>query len=516
MISLTTHLRRVNGCTFWLHFLCLSLVFCSACSDTGRPAPGTFVIGLESSPSTFDPRLAADAYSSKLCRLIYSGLFRLDKKLRLTPHLLESYQAVSAQEYRFVLRPDVRFQDGSPLTSEDVAWTYNSIREQKVPSPHYSTFSKIAAIEIEDAQRFTIKLKEPFAPFLSALTLGIVRQGKDETLVGSGPFQVSDFVEDEQVILTRFDDYFAGAAKPQQLVFRVIRDDNLRVLDLVRGRIDLLQNNVPAALIPYVRKRKDLVVQSEPGINYSYMGFNLEDPHLSNAKVRRAFAHALNIPEMIRYKLKGMARPATGILAPMHWAYHKPGMRYSYNPQKAMALLDEAGFPDPDGPGPQSRFRILYKTSSKRDRVGMARLISQYLNKVGVDVLVTPYEWGTLFRDIRAGNFQLYTLTWVGVTEPDIYYYVFNSSQIPPKGGNRNRYRNKVIDSLTEAGRSTNSPQERKRIYEEVQSIAADELPYISLWYEDVILVRRRDVKGYVMYPNAAFSGMVGLYREEP
>ena len=145
----------------------------------------------------------------------------------------------------------------------------------------------------------------------------------------------------------------------------------------------------------------------------------------------------------------------------------------------------------------------------------MARLIAQYLSAVGIEVIVTPYEWGTLYRDIRTGNFQLYSLTWVGVTEPDIYYYAFNSKQFPPVGANRNHYVNDTVDRLTEAGRITTDRDERKKIYRQVQQIIAGQLPYVSLWYEDNVVVRQKNVHGYTMYPNASFNGLVDLYRDE-
>lgn len=514
--SLCSSLWRVNATYLRCCLVLLCLV--SACTGSPERSPGTFVIGVESSPTTLDPRLAVDAYSSKLVRLIYAGLFRLDTSLQLQANLLASYQQISPTQYRFTLRSDLTFHDGQPLTAHDVAWNYNSIREQRVPSPHYATFSKIERLEVLDKQKFTITLKEPFAPFLTALTLGILKRPesglKASMMIGAGPYKLETFVPDEKVVLHRFDNYFAGKPRAARLIFRVMRDDNLRVLELVRGRLDLLQNSVPAPLMTYVKRRADLVVESAPSINYIYMGFNLEDPYLSHEKVRKAFAYALDIPTIISYKLKGYARPATGILAPMHWAYSDSGVRYPYNPNQAQQLLDEAGFPDPDGPGPQTRFKIYYKTSSKRDRIGMARLLAQYLHKVGVDVVVTPYDWGTFYRDIRQGNFQLYSLTWVGVTEPDKYYDVFHSAQIPPQGNNRNRYRNGAIDQLTAAGRATVDVAKRKEIYREVQKIVAQELPYISLWYEDVVVVRRKDVKGYTIYPNASYLGLMNLYRE--
>lgn len=486
------------------------------CGGPRERSPSTFVIGLEAAATNLDPRLAADATSAKICQLIYSGLFRLDDSLALQPELLESYTQISPTHYRFTLRPQLEFHDGRPLTVADVIWTYNSIRKREVPSPYYSGFEKIATLKAVDDRSFELILKEPFAPFLSALTMGILpRHYKEKEHIGAGPYRFVSEVPEQKIVLEGFAHYFNGAPRARRLEFLTMRDDNLRVLELVRGRIDLLQNTVPAPLIPYVESNTALQVDRAPGINYSYLGFNLEEPALKVAKVRQAIAHAVDREQMIAYKLKGTARPATGILAPMHWAYARPTVRYPYNPARARQLLDEAGFPDPDGAGPAARFTIIYKTSSKRDRVGLARLIAQYLAAVGIEVVVTPYEWGTLFRDIRTGNFELYSLTWVGVTEPDIYYYAFNSKEFPPAGANRNHYVNARIDFLTEAGRTTIEREKRQEIYREIQEIVAQDLPYVSLWYEDNVVARQANIKGYTIYPNASFNGLANLYRDE-
>ncbi len=507
MVILSASRRCVNA-----GILCLAFFFL-ACPAAAPPPADHFVVGIENAPSTFDPRRATDAYSSKISRLIYSGLFQVNEKLDLTPDLIATYQVLSPTQYRFHLKPNVRFHNGQILTAADVIWTYNSIRQRKVVSPHYSVFSKIATMTSENEQTITITLKEPFAPFLAALTMGILPAETEKMGIGTGPFILAKFVPEEKVILKKFPTYHQGPVRPGQVTFRVIREDNLRVLELVRGRLDLIQNAIPAALIPYLQQQKELRLETETGINYSYLGFNLEEPHLHPLKVRRAIAHAIDRKKIIEYKLHGLARPASSLLTPVHWAYQEPGIDYPYNPDKARRLLDEAGFPDPDGPGPKKRFRLYYKTSTQRDRVGLARLIATYLNEVGIEVLVTPFEWGTLFRDIRNGNFQLYSLTWVGVTDPDIYYYIFHSSQIPPHGGNRNRYLNPAIDQLTSVGRKTLDRFERKEIYAETQKIVARELPYVNLWYENNTVARRKEVQGYQIYPNASFMGLTQIYR---
>jgi len=129
----------------------------AGCAQQPHQEPGTFVIGIESSPASLDPRLAVDAYSSKIGRLIYSGLFRVDASLELEPELLASYEQISPTEYRFTLRPDIQFHDGTPLTVRDALWTYNSIRDRSVPSPHYAAFSIIDEMTAVDEVTFTFE-----------------------------------------------------------------------------------------------------------------------------------------------------------------------------------------------------------------------------------------------------------------------------------------------------------------------------------------------------------------------
>jgi len=249
-------------------------------------------------------------------------------------------------------------------------------------------------------------------------------------------------------------------------------------------------------------------MDSDTGINYAYLVFNLRDPQLQDRRLREAIALAIDRDKLIQYRLKGLARKATGILSPSNWFYEGQVEQYHYDPERAKALLDEAGFKDPDGAGPLPRLRLSLKTSNKRDRVAMARAIAEDLKAVGIELEIRSYEWGTFLRDLKTGNFQIGSSTWVGVTEPDIYYLAFHSSQFPPEGANRGFYSNPKVDRLLEKGREETASAARKAIYSEVQKILAHDLPYVSLWYEDNVVFTRPAVEGYTLRPDASLIGL--------
>ncbi|MDO8461330.1 MAG: ABC transporter substrate-binding protein [Deltaproteobacteria bacterium] len=505
MLILTLRRHPVNiSKLFALFFLVVT-----ACSGHFETRPDELVVGIENPPTTFDPRLASDTPSSRINQLIYSRLMTYDDHLNLVPDLLASYEFKPPQTYQFFLKPGVLFHHGRELTSEDVRYTLESLRESGLASPWQTLWDRIASLRITGPYSFEIVLTEPFVPFLSYLTVGILPSDSGGRILGSGPYRFVRYQAGEKIVLARYESYFGKKPIIPNLIFQIIPEDTVRTLELVNKRIDILQNAVPPSLIPYLKKLPGMTVRSEPGITYHYLGFNLRDPHLGNFKVRQAIAMAIDVPSVITYRLAGMARPATGLLAPLHRAYRPDVTTYPYNPEKARLLLDEAGFPDPDGLGPQSRFRITYKTSTKRDRIGVAHLVSNYLESVGIEVQVLSYEWGRFFQEITQGNFQLYSLNWAGVVEPDIYYTLFHSSQFPPVGDNRGFFKSGEVDRLTAEARQTLDPEKRKELYSKIQKIVALTLPAVSLWYEDNVVAFHEGIEGYTLRPDASYLGLV-------
>lgn len=491
----------------------------TACTGTAcRPAlktpPDTLVVGIESSPATLDPRLSADAYSSKITQLLHNGLFRLDERLQLQPDLLESYEQVSPTEYRFKLRPGVVFHDGSGFDAADVMFTLNSVKDPTLASPFRATMDQIESLTSDGPLVLDVKLKEPFAPFLSSLTMGLLPSEGGDPAVGTGPFRLESLKPAESVSLAANGRYHRGAPKSGRVLFRVIPDDNLRVLEIRNRRVDVLQNNVPPLLLPALKDDDGLVLETTEGINMTYLGMNLREDPFKRPEVRRAIAMALDIPALIEYRMAKLARPATGLLSPVHWAYDGDVMVHPFDPVKARELLDQAGYPDPDGSGPAPRFTVTYKTSTKKDRIGLARLIARYLKDVGIEARVLPLDWGVFFSDVGKGNFQLYSLTWVGVTEPDMFFEVFHSTKTPPQGLNRGGFSDTIVDRLAEEGRRLAAQDERKAVYSEIQKILARELPVIPLWYEGNYAVFGRNVKGLRLRPNASFEWVVEAYKE--
>src|SRR5262249_37695560 len=200
----------------------------------------------------------------------------------------------------------------------------------------------------------------------------------------------------------------------------------------------------------------------------------------------------------------GGGKGAKGVLPPQHWAYDPNLPRYPYDPAKANALLDAAGYPR-DRKG--VRFRLLMKTSTQESTRLLAAALQQQLRAVGIALDIRSFEFATFYADVNQGSFHLYSLSWIGSNEdPDIFYYAFHSSSFPPKHANRSFYVNPEIDRLIEEGRAPLDQEERKRIYVQIQQTLARDLPYINLWYFDNVVVHSRRVKGIHVNPSGNYD----------
>lgn len=497
----------------------LMLFFPQACKKA-QPSPKTLEIAIQASPIILDPRLATDAEGSKICDLIFNGLMSRDDELRLVPGLAEKIEKLSDTSFVFHLRRGVLFHSGMPLTADDVVYTYKSIIEGRIASAFRETFSRIKDIVAEDDYTVRMDLEEIYAPYETLLTQGIVSKADAKRLknkfgmkpVGTGPYKLARFVPETVVELEANPLYFGDIPRTKYLRFHVIKDDNIRVLKIIKGDVDLVQNGIPPLILPKVLESKDINMDSEDGLVTAYLGMNLTNRILKDVRVRRAIAHAINRDEIIEHRLGGMATEANSILSPFNWAYDRDLDGYSFDQKKAKALLEEAGYKT--DPSRKAGLRFSYKTSTIKDRIDIARMIAHQLGKVGIDVKVLPYEWGTFYRDVKTGNFQLYSLSWVGITEPDFLYEVAHSSQVPPGGLNRDRYSNPLVDALVEKGRITMDEKKRKKIYKEVQRILLEDLPFIPLWYEKNVVVYRRSLTGVRLRPDASYLTLVNVEKE--
>ena len=500
--------------------LLLPLLLVLACGSQ-ETIPGKGIrVGLDGSIATLDPRVAVEARAARIGPLIYSSLLQLNEKGRLVPDLARWWAQPDARTYLFRLHRGVRFHNGREVTAEDVRTTFTFIMDPRNGSPKRGSYEPLRGIEIID--RYTVKfcLQDVYVSFPYALTVGIVPQGsplRHKSLpVGSGPFRLKHWRPGEEVVLVANSAYFGGQPKLDWIQFRVLTNTTTRLLEMKKGGVDLLQNCVPAYAVKFMERIPGVHFIQEGGITYQYLGYNLTDPILQHKRVRQAISHAIDRNDIIEHTLKGLAVKADGVvLAPLHWAYENTVRRYDYDPQRAKALLDAAGFPDPDGNGPRIRFSLSYKTSTDMESREIAQIIKEYLKGVGIDLEVRSFEWGTFFDDIKRGNFQIYSLRWIGVVDPDIFYYLFHSSSSPPNGANRGRYHNPELDKLLVASRRAVDKGRRRELYSRIQKILAEDAVYTSLWYRNNLVVIREGFRGFQIYAGGEYVSLKDVEREE-
>jgi peptide/nickel transport system substrate-binding protein len=467
------------------------------------------VVGIESNPLQLDPRYSTDANSVRIGNLIYNSLLRADERSQLQPELAENWRMLDDRTYLFNLRKQVTFHNGRPLTAADVKYTYESILDSKSLSPKRGLLRPLDTIEQTGTHQLRFRLRAAHAPFVEQFTLGIVPAGSNTNAnadhrppPGSGPFRLQSLESGEKVALGANLNYWEGPPSLSGIVFKIVPDALVRVLEFKQGAIDFMQNDLEPDLLPWLKKNTGADVEMNQGTTFQYIGINLTHPILRQRKVRQAIACAIDRASIIRHLLKDTVIEAGGLLSPLNWAYDESAHRWPYDPARAKQLLDEAGFADPDGDGPRPRFRLSFKTTNIDLRRRIAEALKEQLLRVGIELELRSYEWGTFFGDVKNGNFHLYSLAWVGIEDPDIYHQIFHSSSIPPNGDNRGRYSNPEIDRLLTQGRTTVNRSERQSIYRDVQRLLAEDLPYVPLWWWKNVVVKKPGLRGFVPYPD--------------
>ncbi len=483
----------------------------------GHPA-GEIQVDIESSPTSTDPRFATDAISSRINELVFESLVKIGPDGQFVNDLAQSYERPDPKTLIFHLRHGVRFSDGRKLTARDIKFTYDSILDPDSMSPKRAGMKELASISAPDDYTIVMTTRHPYAPALEMAMQGIVPAGAPLPAaamsagpVGSGPFRMLSYKRDESVELARNPFHPAPPEAPGAILFKVVPDPTVRALELAEGQCDLSENNIEASVLPWLADHPELRVSNTPGTTYKYLMFNFRDPSLRDLRVRRAIAYAIDRQAIVTSVLHGTARVATGMLSPENWAYYGEVTDYGYDPAAACRLLDQAGYPARhDG---MRNLRFEYKTTPEGAR--LAEVLQAMLKRVGITLNVRILEWATFYGDIQRGSFQLASLQWVGIDDPNFYYMTFDSSMTPP-GMNRGYYSNPKMDALVRTGERTLDLAARRQIYQQVQMLAASDLPYVSLWWVDTVAVMNRSLSGFAPYPNGSLRSLADLTIARP
>jgi peptide/nickel transport system substrate-binding protein len=498
----------------WLRFLVsfMALVSCFwLLSCSGRPDADTLVMIIEFSPTNLDPRVGLDAQSERIDGLLFDNLLSRDEHLSVKPGLAERWEIPDSKTYIFHLHSGVKFCDGRPLTSRDVKWSFDSLLQGKIHSTKGGAYRLVEKVDAPDEGTVIFHLKEPWAALLWNLAggegMGIVPYGSGDEMsrnpIGSGPFRYVRAEQDKEVVIERNDHYWGQKAKLARVRFTVVPDATTRALEIRKGSADLESSALTPDMELTLQHESALRIMRGPGTRLAYMAFNLRDPILKDVRVRQAIAYALDRKPLIHYLWRDSVRLANSVLPPESWAYDADVPQYFHDPDKARQLLEAAGHPAVNG----TRFHLTMKTSTEESSRAMAAVFQQQLRDVGIALDIRSFEPATFLSDVMHGEFQVYSLRWLGGNEdPDIFEYAFHSARIIPNGANRQYYSNPRVDALIDKARVEIDQNARKRDYAELQRILAEELPYINLWYFDNVVVYSKRVANLQLNPSGNYD----------
>jgi len=382
-----------------------------------------------------------------------------------------------------------------------VLFGFQTITNPKTPTAYAGDFLEVEEATAPDPYTFKVRYKRPFAPALSSWGNLVVLpkhllEGKDITQsplarnpVGLGPYKLKEWKTQERIELVANPDYFEGRPCLDRYLMRIIPDAATTFMELKAGGVDWTglsplqfdrQTNSPYF-------KDNFKKYSYLSFAYTYLGFNLENPLFADKRVRQAIAHAIDKDELVRGVLLGHGVAATGPYKPDAWFYNPNVKRYDFNPQKAEAMLKEAGWvrSEKDGwlykDGRRFAFTVLINQgNSLREKT--AQIIQYRLKQVGIDMQIRSVEWTALINDfIDKRRFEAVIMGWTTGQDPDIYD-IWHSSKTGKKELNFIGYKNEEVDRLLVEGRMTFDKAKRKAIYDRIQEILAEDQPYVFLY----------------------------------
>ena len=487
---------------------------------TAATPPNVLVVGQIAEPKSLDPQAVTAVNDFRILMNVYDGLVQYKSgTLQVQPALAESWKiSDDGLVYTFTLRSGVKFHDGSNFDAEAVKFNFDRMLDEA--HPYHNTgpfplsffFSAVKDVKAVDTLTVQFTLDAPFAPFLSNLAYptglivspeAVMKHGKDfgRNPVGSGPFKFAKWESNSHVIVERNEEYWGGAPALEAVVFRPITDANTRVAEMLSGGIDMMVE-VPPDNLQEMTKDASFQIHEQAGPHLWFLILNAKEGPFKDKRVRQAINYAINKEAIVDNILQGTAIVAAGPTPPAFaWAYNNNMVPYPYSPEKAKALIKEAGFENTE-----LTFYVTEGGSGMLDPVAMGTSIQADLAKVGLKVKIETYEWNTFLGKVNPGlegKADMAEMAWM-TNDPDtLPFLALRTAAWPDKGGfNSGYYSNPEVDDLLEKARTSTDQNERAELYKKMQTIVYDDAPwaFIANWKQNA--VTSSNVKNFKLEPS--------------
>lgn len=469
----------------------------------------TLTVAGTGEPTVLDPQFQNDSPSGFVCMQMYETLIARDYETgEYIPRLAESWEYLDDTTIRFHLRDDVYFHDGSHFTAEDVKFTFMRGKDCTLKAYSYQPFD-CDATAVVDEYTIDVKTKEPFPAafdYLVGNAMLIVGQNAVESAGsldeygrnptgGTGPWKFKEWIAGDRVVFERNEEYYGEKPYFSTLVIRNISDDTTRAMSLEAGEIDFSVKVAPTQVESIENSETAYLVRFLNYVN-NYLGFNCRKEPFNDVRVRQAMRYALDLDAMTEIAYAGAGEPSDSIFTKALDAYEPapPELTYTYDVEKAKALLAEAGYPD--------GFECSLWVNENQTRIDMAEMLQNAWGQIGITVNVEVMEFGAYLERINNGEHDMYILGFTsGGNDSAFAHDLFYTED--SYVGNNTGYSNPEYDRLADLAYTEMDAEKRHEYEIEIQNLLREELPWIPLRCDEAIYGIRSTLTGTEKQPES-------------
>jgi peptide/nickel transport system substrate-binding protein len=507
-----------------------------ATEEEAAATGGTLTIARPTDAVGLDPKVETTSPGNWVMSNIYETLVKLDTDMSFQPALAESWEQVEPNRWRFQLRQGVKFHDGTDFTAEDVKFNIERIKNPEDPGRAASNLRPITAVEVVDDYTVDIVTDGPYGPLLNLMSLvygtGIVspeaveQYGDDFTRnpVGTGPFRFVEWQTNDSITIERFEDYWGEPAKLDQVIYRVIPEESARMLTLDTGEADMVMQPAPSQLAIY-REDANFTVHEVPGARVVFFGIVTDKAPLDDVSVRQALSYGFDKQAVLDNILEDSAFLPEAYISPPIFGFSNVSEYFTYDPELAAQLLDEAGWVTNEETGIREKDGepLVLTHFSPRGRylkdAEVGEAFQAAMRELGVEVNLEVMEWGALFEQLSQPDLaaNLFTIGWSTATGDADYTLepLFGCNSFPPNGWNSMEYCSEEFDALVLQARTSTDQEERAQLYAQALEILAQDAVVVPVYNTKETIVTSANVQGFEQHPIDYYLWLDGVTLSE-